>query len=89
VARRRGVSYDEVTVEGTLKIKNYKAKDVRLSISKTLRGSVESQSDDGKAEKLAEAISVDNPMSHLTWEITLQPGEERTISYRYKVWVRA
>ena len=89
VARRRGVSYDEVTVEGTLKIKNYKAKDVRLSISKTLRGSVESQSDDGKAEKLAEAISVDNPMSRLSWEITLQPGEERTISYRYKVWVRA
>jgi hypothetical protein len=89
VARRRGSSYDEVTVEGTLKIKNYKTKDVRLSITKTLRGNVESQSDEGKAEKLAEAISVDNPMSRLTWEITLQPGEERTISYRYKVWVRA
>jgi hypothetical protein len=89
VGRRRGVSYDEVTVEGTLKIKNYKTKDVRLSITKTLRGNVESQSDDGKAEKLAEAISVDNPMSRLSWEITLQPGEERTVSYRYKVWVRA
>jgi len=88
VARRRGYSYDEVTVEGTLKIKNYKTKDVRLSISKTLRGSVESQSDDGKAEKLGEAISVDNPMSRLTWEITLQAGEERSITYRYKVWVR-
>jgi hypothetical protein len=89
VVRRRGVSYDEVTVEGTLKIRNYKTKDVRLSITKTLRGSVESQSDNGKAEKLAEAISVDNPMSRLTWEITLPAGEERTITYRYKVWVRA
>ena len=88
VARRRGVSYDEVTVEGTLKIKNYKTKDVRLSIAKTLRGSVESQTDDGKAEKLGEAISVDNPMSRLTWEITLKAGEERSIIYRYKVWVR-
>jgi hypothetical protein len=88
VARRRGYSYDEVTVEGTLKIKNYKTKDVHLSITKTLRGSVESQSDDGKAEKLGEAISVDNPMSRLTWEITLKPGEERAIGYRYKVWVR-
>lgn len=88
VARRRGYNYDEVTVEGTLKIKNYKTKDVRLSITKTLRGSVESQSDDGKAEKLGEAISVDNPMSRLTWEITLKAGEERSITYRYKVWVR-
>jgi hypothetical protein len=61
VVRRRGTSYDEVTVEGTLKVKNYKTKDVRLSIVKTLRGNVLSQSDHGKAEKLAEAISVDNP----------------------------
>jgi len=88
VMRRRGYSYDEVTVEGTLKIKNYKTKDVRLSITKTLRGNVESQSDDGKAEKLGEAISVDNPTSRLTWEITLQAGEECSITYRYKVWVR-
>jgi len=88
VTRRHGYSYDEVTVEGTLKIRNYKTKDVRLSITKTLRGSVESQTDDGKAEKLGEAISVDNPMSRLTWEITLRAGEERSITYRYKVWVR-
>jgi len=88
VTRRRGYSYDEVTVEGTLKIKNYKTKDVRLSITKTLRGSVESQTDDGRAEKLGEAISVDNPMSRLTWEITLKAGEEHAITYRYKVWVR-
>jgi hypothetical protein len=86
--RRHGYSYDEVTVEGTLKIKNYKTKDVRLSIAKTLRGSVEFQSDDGKAEKLAEAIAVDNPMSRLTWEVTLKAGEERSITYRYKVLVR-
>jgi len=88
VLRRRGYNYDEVTVEGTLTVKNYKSKEVRLSIGKTLRGSVESQTDGGKAEKLGEAISVDNPMSRLTWEITLKPGEERSITYRYKVWVR-
>lgn len=88
ITRRRGYNYDEVTVEGTLKIKNYRTKDVRLSITKTLRGSVESQSDDGKSEKLGEAISVDNPMSRLTWEIALKAGEDRSITYRYKVWVR-
>jgi len=88
VQRRRGYNYDQVTVEGTLKIKNYKSKDVRLRIAKTLRGSVDSQTDGGKAEKLGEAIAVDNPMSRLTWEITLKPGEERSIQYRYKIWLR-
>ena len=88
VQRRRGYNYDEVTVEGTLTVKNYKTKDVRLSIETALRGSVESLTDGGKAEKLGEAISVDNPMSRLTWEIALKANEERSITYRYKVWVR-
>jgi hypothetical protein len=88
VERRRGYNYDQVTVEGTLKIKNYKGKDVKLSVAKTLRGSVDSQTDNGKAEKLGEAISADNPMSRLTWEIILKAGEERKVTYRYKVWLR-
>jgi hypothetical protein len=88
VQRRRNHNYDEVTVEGTLTIKNYKSKDVRLSIADKVRGSVESQTDDGKATKLAEAIAVDNPLSRLTWEVTLKAGEEKIIKYRYKVWLR-
>ena len=88
IQRRRGYEYDLVTVEGTLKVKNYKSKDVRLDIRKTLRGAVESQSDGGENVKLGEAIQTDNPMSRLTWEITLKAGEERAISYQYKVWVR-
>jgi len=88
IQRRRGYSYDHVTVEGTLKIKNYKAKEVKLGISKTVRGEVASLTDQGTADKLAEGISVDNPLSRLRWEIALKPGEERTITYRYKVWVR-
>jgi hypothetical protein len=88
VERRRGYNYDLVTVEGTLKVKNYKSKDVTLSIGKTLRGDVEALSDGGKSMKLGEAIQTDNPMSRLTWKISLKPDEARIITYRYKVWVR-
>jgi hypothetical protein len=88
VERRRGYNYDLVTVEGTLKVKNFKSKDVRLSIGKTFRGDVETVSDEGKAVKLGEAIQADNPMSRLTWEITLKTGAERVITYRYKIWLR-
>ncbi len=88
VQRRRNYNYDLVTVEGKLTIKNYKSKEVRLSIADRVRGTVESQSDNGKSEKLAEAIAVDNPLSRLTWEVTLQAGEEKVIKYRYTVWLR-
>ena len=88
VQRRHSYNYDQVTVEGKLTIKNYKIKEVRLSIADRVRGSVESQTDDGKSEKLAEAIAVDNPLSRMTWEITLKAGEEKVIKYRYKVWLR-
>jgi hypothetical protein len=30
--------------------------------------------------KLGEAIQTDNPVSRLTWEITLKPGEERIVT---------
>lgn len=88
VAHRPNYSYDLLTVEGRLQVKNYKAKEVRLSIGKTLRGSVEFQSDEGKAVQLAEGIESDNPKSRLSWEITLKPGEERVVTYRYKIWIR-
>jgi hypothetical protein len=88
VQRRHNYNYDQVTVEGKLTIKNYKSKAVQLSIADRVRGTVESQTDDGKSDKLAEAIAVDNPLSRLTWELTLQAGEERIIKYRYKVWLR-
>ena len=88
VQRRHNYNYDQVTVEGKLTIKNYKSKAVQLSITNRVRGTVESQTDDGKPEKLAEAITVDNPLSRLTWQVRLQAGEEKTIKYRYKVWLR-
>jgi hypothetical protein len=88
VVRRYGYNYDQVTIEGKVKVKNYKAKEVHLNISRTARGAVEPLGDNGKSEKLAEGIAVDNPLSHLTWEVNLKPGEERTITYRYKVWLR-
>jgi len=67
IQRRHGYEFDLVTVEGSMKLKNYKSKDVKLNIGKTLRGEVEAQSDTGKAVKLGEAIQMDNPLSRLTW----------------------
>ncbi len=80
--------YDLVIVEGTLKLENYKTKDIHLMIHKSLRGEVISSTDDGKAEKIARGIALDNPASQLTWDLSLKAGEKKTITYRYKVFAR-
>src|SRR5262249_24186401 len=81
VQRRHGYEMDLVTVEGKLKLKNYKSKEARVDVKKTLRGEVEMQSDEGKSVKLGEAIQTDNPLSRLTWQIPLKAGEERVVTY--------
>jgi hypothetical protein len=88
IQRRHGYEFDLVTVEGTLKFKNYKSKEVRVDVGKTLRGEVETQSNAGKSTKLGEAIQTDNPLSRLGWQIALKAGEERVVTYRYKIFVR-
>lgn len=88
VTHRRGYNFDLVTVEGRLKVKNYKSREVKLSIGKNLRGKTEFQSNEGQSMQLGEGIESDNPRSRLTWEMTLAPGQERVVTYRYKIWVR-
>ena len=89
LTHRRGYNYDLVAIEGTLKVKNYKSGEVHLSIGKTVRGKVTSQSGQGKSVALGDGIVSDNPSTHLTWDITLKPGEERALTYSYTVWIRA
>lgn len=86
--RRQGRSFDAVTVEGVLKVKNYKTTNVKLSINKMLTGEMLSASDDGKARKVAESLRGVNPTTKITWEIPLKAGEEKTITYKYKVFVQ-
>lgn len=88
VQRHLSNNYDLVTVEGTLKLENYKPKDVHLLIHKSLRGEVVSSTDDGKAEKIARGIAADNPASLVNWDLTLKAREKKSIAYRYKVFVR-
>lgn len=86
--KRYGYDYDAVTVTGTLKVKNFKPTNIKLSIKKTVRGEVITAAELGKSEKLAVAIQAINPTSRITWDIPLKPGEEKTIQYTYKVFVR-
>lgn len=86
--RRHGYDYDIITIEGKFTLTNYKSKDVHIVVTKTFRGLAEPMTDNANVEKLAESIAADNPMSRAKWDLTLKSGEARTVTYRYKLWVR-
>jgi len=83
-----GYSFAKVTVDGKLTLKNFKSKQVTVTVKKTLTGEVVSASRDGKVEKTAEGIKTVNPTSVITWEVPINPGEENTLEYTYYVYVR-
>jgi hypothetical protein len=87
VQQRNGTYYDAVTVEGTLKLKNFKTKDIHLMITRSFVGDVLT-ADGGQVEKLAEVIRQLNPTSRVLWDLPFKAGEEKTITYRYKILIR-
>lgn len=59
-----------------------------MSIADRLRGTVESETDDGKSDKLAEASQ---SITRSLGSVGTHPeaGEEKIIKYRYNLWLRA
>lgn len=86
---RNGSEFEAVTVEGTLKLKSYKSTEISLKIYRSLVGEVLTATDEGKVEKLGEGIRGVNSTSRISWDLKLKPGEEKVITYRYKVLVRS
>ncbi len=83
-----GYTYDLVTVEGKLTLKNFKNQSVTMDVTKMVSGELSSVSDNGKVEKMAEALKSVNPSSRITWEFPLKAGEEKNITYSYKIYIR-
>jgi hypothetical protein len=82
-----GRSLDEIQVLGKLKVTNWKSKEARVSIKKTLVAEVLSTSADGKVRKAGQKLASLNPMSEIQWEFQLSPGQEKEVQYQCKVLV--
>ncbi|MCL5104137.1 MAG: hypothetical protein M1133_08480 [Armatimonadetes bacterium] len=55
--------YDDVKADGTLTIKNFKQKAIRVNVKKLLTGEVLQTSEDGKVSKVARRLAAVNPQS--------------------------
>jgi hypothetical protein len=79
-----GRNYDEVTVNGKLRLTNWKDRAIALLVRKSLVGEVLA-SPDGKATKVARTLTAVNSTSEIEWEFNLDAGQTRELTYQYKV----
>lgn len=88
--RKRGdVQYDLITVEAEIKIKNYKAKDVKMKINRIISGELLKSNVDWKKTDKINYSNYLNKTSAVTWETNVKAGEEKVIKYSYTIVVRA
>ena len=83
-----GYSYDLVKVKGELKLCDRLDKKVEVEVTKDLSGEVHETSPQAKDIPTAKGLKRVNPRHKLVWNIELEPGEKKTLTYVYEVYVR-
>ena len=80
--------HDLITMEGSIKVVNYKKEEVKLKINRVIDGELVESSEDWESKSLLKTSEVKNKKNDTTWEVELSPGESMKIVYTYKIYVR-
>lgn len=80
-------TFDLVTVEGTIKLKNIKKDVVEVVLTRNFVGDAVSATDAGKISREGLNLQAVNPNAVIKWNLSLPPGEKE-IKYVYKIYVR-
>ena len=80
-------TFDLVTVEGTIKLRNIKKEAVELVLTRNMVGEVVSATDAGKISREGLNLQSVNPNSIVKWNLSI-PSGEKEIRYTYKIYVR-
>ena len=86
--------YDLFTVEGKIKVKNFKNKKIDLNIKRTIMGELGKSSIKWLTANRINTTGTNssgyqNNTTEVCWETSVDAGEEMTITYSYQIWVRA
>ena len=78
-------NYSKVILKGTVNVDNYQTKEVTVTITKNLNGTVLSQGNDGKVTK-KNSYNYINPSSEIKWEVKLSANDKKVLNYEYEVY---
>ena len=80
-------TFDLVTVEGTIKLRNIKKEAVEVVLTRNFVGDAVSATDAGKISREGLNLQAVNPNSVIKWNLSL-PAGTKEIKYTYKILVR-
>jgi major membrane immunogen (membrane-anchored lipoprotein) len=78
------ITYSKVILKGTINVDNYQNKEVTVTVTKSLSGTVLITSNDGKTTKV-NSYNYINPSSNIKWEVKLNANEKKVLTYEYEV----
>jgi len=82
-----GRRFRRATANGELRMCNHRGSNEKLVIKRRFSGDLVKADGDPKVELREEGVWAVNKRNELVWTITLKPGEERTLTYQYRVLV--
>jgi len=82
-----GDDFQKCTVKGQLMLNNHRNEDIKLVIRRRFSGELLSADGDPSSVLLEEGAYSVNERNELLWTLTLEAGEEKTLSYTYSVLV--
>lgn len=82
-----GQRYRQATVDGELQLTNNRKEEVKLKLRRRFSGELLKADANPKVVLREEGVWSVNRRNEMQWELTLKPGEERKLTYRYHVLV--
>jgi len=83
------VYFDLVTLEGELKLHNYEKRTVEIIITNPVPGRPLSAGADGNVQTDPTRLKIEERQGTVSWRVKLEPGEGKTLTYKYERYVRS
>jgi len=78
-----GHTYTRIHIKGELRVNNHRDQPVKLHILYSIRGQVAEVDNEPRITPREGSLTDVNPIRDVRWVVTLQPGTEQRIGYRY------
>jgi len=88
VKRIGKITYNKISIKGTVNIENMQDKKIELNVKKDILANVTVISDGGKSTKSGKYTNL-NPNTKVNWDLQLNAKEKKEVSYTYEVYVNA
>ena len=85
--RYMGVRCRRITVAVELSIANRRAEPIKALVKRQFSGEIEKPVEGAKVVQLNQNLNALNRQNELRWELTLNPGETRTLKYEYELYM--